>query len=247
MVNNTEGLLFHNVSDGTISDVTMSANLNGIRVTGGENVVVEASEPIDNTRSGIVSTSGNAGLTNLTVRNNDVTGNRRYGIDLQATSTIVENNTVTGNDNGLDVTGTNSISILSNNVSANDAQGIRASGDNVTIRNNTVTENAADGGEGIQVGFHRGSDSSVVWNNVSLNSDTGILVESGGGLIANNTLVNNDEAGVHVRADGSVLRDNTARNNRWGIRLYNYDSGLFDPYLEVERTLVTENVVTGND
>jgi parallel beta-helix repeat protein len=243
LTNNTDGLFLANVTDATVEGSTLAENAIGVEMAGGDDVTIRRSRVANNTETGVVGFPAGTGPSNVTVLNNTVAGNEIRGIELGGLDLTIADNGISGNGDGIEITGDRA-TIRGNDVSDNRDRGIRVTADDVTVRDNLVTGN---GGEGIFFDFSRDNQYEAVGNNVSDNGEAGIVTESTGGELLDNTLLDNADAGIHVRSQGSaVVRNNTARDNEYGIRLYRFESGRFEPERPVDDNVVADNVLTGN-
>jgi len=252
LTNNSDGLFLYNVSDTTVEGATFRENGVGIEAAGGTDVTIKNATVSDNRRQGIVESAGEVGVSGLAVSNSTITGNGESGVYSLGPDLRAIGNEITDNGEGIATAGDNA-TILGNDVSSNAGDGINVEGSNVTVRANSV---AGNDGMGVFLdytgtpGSPRTGPGNVVRNNTVTDSgESGVVVQRNDVPVVGNTLLGNDEAGIQIKSygDGSVVRNNTARDNRYGIRLYEYDSGLFDPELPVSAVLVEDNVVTGND
>jgi len=144
------GIKLINVSNGTITQNSMTENYIGIYLTSGENISIIDNDIIDNPGQGIILFHSSENF----VLNNNQTGSHYYGLFINADS---NNNTVRGNTfqkntgvatygEGIKILNSQFNNIIKNILVDND-KGIRIERDsnNNTVKQNTITSNSEYG------------------------------------------------------------------------------------------------------
>ncbi|MFC3959465.1 right-handed parallel beta-helix repeat-containing protein [Halovivax cerinus] len=246
--NSTDGAFLYNVTGATVENATFTEHANGIEVANSSDVTVSGSTFADNTVRGIFGQPDGGGLETIRVANNTVTGTGQgvdtglYGITARATNLTIRDNDVSGGEHGIYGAG-GGVTVRTNDVTGTGGHGIFVEGANTSIRSNAVT-NAA--GTGIVQDYWNGRNHEIVGNTVENSGNAGIRTQTGGVAVTDNVLLDNADAGVHFKGEGNhVARNNTARRNEFGIRLYDYHSGLGEDH-PISDSLVANNTVTDN-
>lgn len=262
VTNNQVGVLVENSTGNKIHNNTVGGNTeDGIRVSTGQ--------------GGGITLSSSSDVPNNEITHNDVKENGLKGImltiegNLQSTitNTTVANNNLTGNRDGIFLTGSVESEIRNNSVANSSGDGIsigfESNRNNITRNNvtnttkngiivsqsseNNLTSNVVTNSSRSGIQITRVSDENKVKDNsVTNNSQHGIWInrESTKNRVIDNSLIDNDESGVYlggvatssIGANETVIVNNTVSGSEYGVWL----SQSF-------RTESSENTVTGNE
>jgi parallel beta-helix repeat protein len=147
-------------------------------------------------------------LDQVTITNNLVFNNARYGIDVEGgNNSTVGSNSAYSNGTGI-VADTSMVTgnLVNNNLNV----GITVSGGSTVTGNSTYHNVGGSPGAGIQV------FGGTVKGNLSYGNTTGILV-SGEGTISNNSVYSNTAVGISC-GSGAAVSQNVIYSNGWGIQ-----------------------------
>jgi parallel beta-helix repeat protein len=218
-----ETLIFNN---------TVSNNIWGIGIYQSNSTHVDSNNVYDNReRDPIEETWQGTGISlsnskNITVTNNTVSNNARFGIsilsDIETTvDTTIRNNTISGHyeesySYGLFVSRSHNNTIIENNIAGN-IYGVYVctNSQNQTIINNNVSSNAYG------IYLDKSTNNTIINNTLFKNGDA-IRFENSANhnKILFNTVLNSSSFGIYIRSDSrnNLLVGNTVTNNSWGIR-----------------------------
>ncbi len=140
------------------------------------------------------------------------------GIQLDSSSSRVDNNTVYSNYAGIYVTAHSTSEVRNNTVESNSHEGIWAYHVPAVISGNIVTYNE----NGISTYYDPNTiyehSPTISWNTIEHNSKNGILVQNDLPTIHNNTVEYNDRNGIYLDHGSPYIRNNTLTyNSRAGI------------------------------
>ncbi len=253
----------------TIEGYNSLSNPTGKAVMDRDNITRDIIEVLTNdvTISHLDITGGRDGIhgddaDNLSVLQNAISNNQRYGVHIQNDSSnpIINNNTVDGNaevqDYGLYVLGVQPI-VNENTVFDNRIDGIYINNNNADVQEN---ESYNNGSRGIYV---PGSGDAYIYGNTAYSNDSyGIYVTGSGGepqvRVFNNESYNNNSHGYYISSN-VLARDNVAHGqtglNDYGIfvvggaiadrnTVYNNDHGIVGN--STSSNFITNNIVYNN-
>ncbi|MCZ7381912.1 MAG: right-handed parallel beta-helix repeat-containing protein, partial [Candidatus Methanoperedens sp.] len=198
------GVIYKNVLNGKIANVTASSNSKGIVLVFSSNNNVTGNTAYNNTMDGI--------FLNLSSNNN-----------------VIRNNSVSNNSNGIEVSNSVNNTLSNNNVSLNDGVGIDlVNSSNNTISTNIVSSNGqvefretGNGGNGI--GLNQNSSNNLITGNIAnSNGNKGVGIgESNQNTVQDNTANSNGMEGIYLgHSNSTLIRNNTVKsNNGTGIIL----------------------------
>ncbi len=226
----------------------------------------------DNGDGGIAVLAGfwSAAVTTITVGDNIVTGNVRYGIGItvpySASLVTITGNTITGNKDALDGGGIHAsrgsspseavLLIIGNTITGNSARsggGIFCTLSLATITGNTITDNVAStSGGGVF-----SSRSAIIDNTIANNTTTGPIGVGGGicvsgqsstATITGNMISGNTAgygSGIYCYSTSPVITHNTITGN--GIQGVDLRTlGGAGVHLELSSATITHNAITAN-
>ena len=229
--NNERGFYMHYSINNTLSDNIIAGNIYNFGLYGSELSHYTHNISSDNTVDGkpvyylvnrqdqqIPTGAGLVGLvncTNITVKDQILTGNS-YGVLLSySNSSVIENVTASGNaDYGIYMHYSNN-NTLSGNIASSTNEGIYLyySGSN-TLKNNTADSTVYSG-----IYLHYSDNNTLTNNTANSNSLYGInIVSSGSNTIKDNTADNNSDYGIYLySADNNSIYNNHF-NNTYNVR-----------------------------
>ncbi len=182
--------------------------------------------------AGIDSTGG---VTDLTIRQNQIQDNETGVYDAGSQNTLIEDNTITNNIYGVTTTGIEGSTVRGNQINNNDIWGVSLTGSNHIIEDNTFQNN-----------------SYVTNPDIDLDSDlvlAGFIFESSDNIIRYNNFLGGPGTAIGVRAlyfdqDNSISL-NTISNYRYGIAVTTAINTLGSPEGSIDgSTLIKENVIS---
>lgn len=225
-------MLFQNMTDSTIEDVTVKDS-KGIVIRGGENNQVTDTRIIGGefAQGLVLEDTVDAEVTQTTIRGVDYQGLRVAG---RRSGTIIKGNTIV--NNGYEASfggagiklgspgspGPDVMEIRDNTIRSNGYDGIKGGATRTRIENNTVTGNTRRGIDlNPSVGLNTGNDTTISDNLIRQNSRGGVRVSVTNSTVRNNIVEQNDGRGIRLEgADDSFVQNNTVRrNNGFGIDL----------------------------
>ncbi len=212
----TKGIVFDNVTGGSITNITASLNIDGISLYDSSNLFLASNVLDQNSHAGMILEFSN---------NNIITGNMagpglNYGIELYSSNNnILADNIARMNRYGIYLDSSSNNTLKGNVASSNDENGISLIYSNSsTLTNNTAGPNGKNG-----VYIYTANYNTLIDNNAGSNSDSGIyLIYSASNILNNNAVSSNSVNGIYLEYSGNnTLINNTADSNiDQGIRLY---------------------------
>jgi parallel beta-helix repeat protein len=205
----SNGLLFRNVNDSRIDNVTATSNSNGLNLSMNYSVI-EGSTANYNDKLGIhLENSGNNVIVGNTANDNGWTGIYLHNSDNNKISGNIANNNVY---KGIYLLYSDNNRVENNTVNDNDETGVYVGASGNVVNNNTIVDNYY----GVDL---KGSNNRI--KNNTINSGLyGIRVYANNNRIDNNTIDSN-RYGIYVEGDNTIIENNTMNNNwEYGIRLY---------------------------
>ncbi len=204
------GIIFNNVTNGSITNITARSNIAGISLYDSSNHLLASNILDQNSHAGMV-----LGFSN----NNIITGNMvgpglNYGIELDSSNNnILTDNTARSNGYGIYLTYSSDNTLTGNDASSNDENGISLIYSNTsTLTNNTAGSNGKNG-----IYIYTANYNTLIDNNAGSNSDSGIyLIYSVSNVLNNNTVGSNSGNGIYLEYSGN----NTLTNNIMDSNIY---------------------------
>ncbi|MFX1284050.1 MAG: right-handed parallel beta-helix repeat-containing protein [Promethearchaeota archaeon] len=268
-VNN--GIVFHNVTRGTIYNNTIHNCFWGSRIEISKNNSIYGNYFYDNSLDGFcIYLSSNNNISSNIVYQND-----RNGIQVETSceKLTIFNNTVFNNNNtGIHIDSSDNNTIILNFAYDNGQSGIQLSASTSSARNNTISGNTLFSNS--QRGFTSvNCPNNTISDNFMYNNTwqgIGIFSASHSNKIVNNTVFSHNGSGIFVIQSNNVkIFNNTAFNNGYnaylntsnmasGISLYMLSDALvfnntsYDSYdigfgvWNVQNTILLNNIVHGN-
>ncbi len=212
------GIAIIDSANGVIKDNYVRRAAAGIHVVTVEDFTIQGNEVLDSEFGGIIVEDGSL---NVTVKDNIVYDNRKYGIHI-------------GNPYGSTIS--HNVAIIGNTVFENSPSGIRLfEADGCTVDNNDVYSNTLNGID-VESGSHH-----IIYNNIT-DCIAGILISEGNCTITHNEISNVVYA-ISVGTENNTISKNDLTNNeKIGIRFYHsYHTGFSG-----SNNLVTRNVIANN-
>ncbi len=214
------------------------------------------------------------GLTNVTIRNLNVTdwysgiyyrkagigtirgnnaSNNYYGIDLwDSSNNILSGNNATNNQIGIRLGGNNNT--LSGNNATNNQIGISLDGNNNTLSGNNATNN--------QNGISLGGNNNMLSGNNASNNQNGISLGGNNNMLSGNNANSNSQNGISLSgSNNNIMSGNNANSNNYnGIYLFsssnntlngnnansNNYNGIYLYYINNNNTLSGNNANSNN-
>ena len=136
-------------------------------------------------------------------------------------NSLISNNLCDNNSKGgIDLDNSNGTKLTENECSNNGGDGIRLVSSVGATMNDNICSNNRNG-----IGLYGSNDTELTNNICNDNSNDGVYLGSSRCTLIKNTCSNNGYDGIE--ASNNSLTQNNCNENRWGIRLWRANSGLF--------------------
>ncbi len=136
---------------------------------------------------------------------------------------LVINNFCNNNSRrGIDLDTSNGTTLTENECSNNGGDGIRLVSSVGATMNDNICSNNRNG-----IGLYGSNDTELTNNICNDNSNDGVYLGSSRCTLIKNTCSNNGYDGIEANGSNNSLTQNNCNENRWGIRLWRANSGLF--------------------
>jgi len=254
------GIRLRSVDGGSISDVTVRNNNNGISLSsidgidGSHNITIERLTSTSNEHNGVlIGSGGSYPSNNNTLVDSTISDNGNFGIRIAGGSsgTTIVGNTITNNtEHGIHMSGGSDTEIRGNTVANTKTgnlygTGIWIGGDASSVE---VVDNIVSNNEDVGINLNSISAATVTENNVSANGDDGISLNGvTGTTVSRNNVSANDLNGIWIERDstGNTVADNIIEQHSSGIFVIGSSGNVFSS--NVVRASTNDGIVIRSD